>query len=79
VTVHRGGLSQLRAFVDSSAFLALVNPHDEHHGAARAIWTRLTAERWRTTTSNFVVAETHQLFLIRLGHRHATAFVRQFL
>lgn len=77
--MQRGGLSQHRVFLDSSGFLALVNPHDEHHPAARAIWTRLTTERWGTATTNFMVAETHQLFLVRLGHRHATAFLRRFL
>lgn len=79
MSMQRGSLSQRRVFLDSSGFLALVNPHDQHHEAARAIWTRLTAERWDTATTNFMVAETHQLFLVRLGHRHATAFLRQFL
>ncbi len=64
------------AFLDSSAYLALVNPHDDYHGEARAIWTRLTDEHWRTFTTSFVVAETHALFLARLGHKHATAFLR---
>lgn len=66
-----------RVFVDSAAFLALVNPHDNHHVAARGIWTRLADGRWHTLTTNFMIAETHQLFLVRLGRRHATAFLRQ--
>jgi predicted nucleic acid-binding protein len=65
-----------RVFVDSSGFLALVNPHDTYHEDARAIWTRLTEERWGAFTSNFVMAETHTLFLARLGHSSATAFLR---
>lgn len=65
-------------FLDSSAYLALVNPHDTYHREARTIWARLTEEHWRTFTSNFVIAETHALFLVRLGHVHATAFLRQF-
>jgi uncharacterized protein len=77
VNAGRGNLSDRRVFVDSSGFLALVNPHDRHHAAATRIWTRLTDEGWRTVTTNFMVAETHQLFLVRLGQRHATAFLRQ--
>ena len=65
-----------RAFLDSSGFLALVNPHDTYHRQAYTIWTRLTEERWSTVTTNFVVAETHALFLARLGQPHATAFLR---
>ena len=77
MSVDRGNRPDRRVFVDSSAFLALVNPHDTHHVAARHIWTRLSDERWRTVTTNFMIAETHQLFLVRLGRRHATAFLRQ--
>lgn len=64
-------------FLDSAGFLALVNPYDTYHQAAREIWSRLTKERWRTFTTNFVVAETHALFLTRLGLTDATAFLRQ--
>lgn len=66
-----------RVFLDSSAFLALVNPHDRFHAQAVEAWTRLSRERWHTFTTNFVVAETHALFLIRLNHARATAFLRQ--
>jgi uncharacterized protein len=67
-----------RVFLDSAAYLALVNPNDARHRQARAAWGRLTQERWRTFTTNFVVAETHSLFLVRLGRVHALAFLRQF-
>ena len=65
-----------RALLDSSGFLSLFSPHDVHHQAAVAIWSRLTEGRWRTYTTNFLVAETHSLFLVRLGHRSATDFLR---
>lgn len=65
------------ALVDSSAFLSLVNPNDVHHREAARVLERLGEERWRTFTTNFVVAETHALFLIRLGHSHATDFLRE--
>jgi predicted nucleic acid-binding protein len=69
-------LKSPRAFVDSSGFLALVNPRDLFHQEACVIWRRLTEERWSALTTNFVVAETHALFLARLGQPHATAFLR---
>lgn len=65
-------------FLDSSAYLALVNPHDVFHDEAREILEKLIEEHWRTFTTNFIIAETHALFLARLGHKHATAFLRQF-
>ncbi len=68
-----------QVFLDSSGFLALVNPRDTHHTQARAAWERLTKEGWRTFTSNLVVAETHALFLTRLGRDRATAFLRSIL
>jgi uncharacterized protein len=66
-----------RAFVDSAGFLALVNPHDTCHQAAKKTWQRLTDEHWATFTTNSVVAECHALFLARLGHDNAVAFLRQ--
>ena len=67
-----------RVLLDSSGYLALVNANDTHHLEARTAWARLTEERWHTFTTNFVLAETHALFLARLGRRSASAFLRQF-
>lgn len=77
MTARRTTTGARRVFLDSAAYLALTNPHDAHHGEARACWTELTEGRARTFTTNFVIAETHALFLARLGHSHATAFLRQ--
>jgi predicted nucleic acid-binding protein len=62
-------------FFDSSAYLALANTSDVYHQQAQTIRTRLQQEQWRTFTTNFVVAETHALFLVRLGRTSATAFL----
>lgn len=67
-----------RILLDSSSYLALVNPHDAHHHQARTVWVRLTEERWSTFTTNFIVAETHALFLARVNPPTATAFLMQF-
>jgi len=58
-------------FVDSGAFYALSDPKDVNHVAARTIAARLTQERWRSFTTNFVVAETHALVLGRRGRAAA--------
>ena len=67
-----------RVLLDSSGYLALDNANDTQHPEARAAWARLTEERWHTFTTNFVLAETHALFLARLDRRSASAFLRQF-
>ncbi|MEK7217397.1 MAG: hypothetical protein AAB289_17605 [Chloroflexota bacterium] len=66
-----------RAFMDSSGFLALVHPHDAHHDAALTLWARMVEEHWRLWTTNFIVAEAHALFLVRLGQAAASAFLRR--
>jgi predicted nucleic acid-binding protein len=66
-----------RVFLDSSCFLALVNPQDVFHPVARALGRQLQEEGWLTFTTNFVVAEAHALFLIRLNRSRATEFLRQ--
>ncbi|MEA2638812.1 MAG: hypothetical protein QOF51_206 [Chloroflexota bacterium] len=63
-------------FLDSSGFLALTNPRDSHHLQARATWQRITDDRLLTHTSNYVVAETHALFIARVGVPFATDFLR---
>jgi uncharacterized protein len=65
-----------RAFMDSSAFFALLDRHDQRHAEARAIQQRLIRERSRLFTTNLVVAETHALLLTRLSHAISTAFLR---
>ena len=63
--------------MDSSSYLSLVNGNDIHHKQARKIWDQIAKERWNTFTSNFIIAETHSLFLIRLGQKAATLFLHE--
>lgn len=77
MTDRSWGVYVHRIFMDSSAYLALVSLYDTFHQEARAYLTYLTDHRWRTFTTNFVVAETHALFIARLGSQDATAFLRQ--
>lgn len=63
-------------FVDTGAFYAALNRKDRNHRAAVGLFDRALAEEWRLITSNFVVAETHALVLIRLGRDFAAAWLR---
>ncbi|TAK35108.1 MAG: PIN domain-containing protein [Chloroflexota bacterium] len=64
----RGQSRSSSVFLDTSAHYALADPRDDNHDQARAISQRLIAQRWRLFTTNFVLAETHALLLVRRGH-----------
>ena len=66
-------------FVDSSGFYALSNVNDPYHGAAAALIVAGAADRLRLCTTNFVLAETHALFLSRRGRTTAFDFVQRVL
>jgi predicted nucleic acid-binding protein len=63
-------------FVDTSAFYAALNRKDRNHRVGVGFFERAFAEEWRLVTSNFVVAETHALILVRLGRDFAAAWLR---
>ena len=54
-------------FLDTSAHYGLADPRDDNHATASAISRRLITERWRLLTTNFILAETHALLLVRRG------------
>jgi predicted nucleic acid-binding protein len=64
-----------RVFVDTAAFFARADRDDEHFVQAQVIQQQLTADRAAWITSNYVVAETHALFLSRTGIRSALEFI----
>ena len=65
-----------QVLVDSSGFVAVANTNDEHHEEARTIWAYLAQQHVRLYTTNFLIAESHNLFIVRLGHQRARAFLR---
>lgn len=71
--------SPIRAFVDSSAYLALLNPRDRYHEEAALVSRKLAAEHWQLFVTNFIVAEAHALILGRLGHPIARQFLAALL
>ena len=69
-------LRERRIFVDSSAFLALLDRRDEFHARAVAIFNALVDQRFRQFTTNVVVIESHALILSVMGIAAAAAFLR---
>lgn len=67
-----------RVFVDTSAILALINPLDESHEAARKAFEKLQAREAPLLTSSFVLVETYALIGRRLGLDAVAAFRRDF-
>jgi uncharacterized protein len=65
-----------RVFVDSSAYLALLDRDDEHQPEAVAVVRRLAAERYRSYTTNILLIECHALVLSSLGIEQAGRFLR---
>ncbi|MEX2238083.1 MAG: PIN domain-containing protein [Dehalococcoidia bacterium] len=68
-------LRERRVFIDSSAFYALLERDDEQHWTATAIAARLESTRASLFTTNFVIAESHGLFLSRSGRRSAREYL----
>ena len=68
-------LRSRRVFVDSSAYLALLDEHDAHHTDATQIITQLARAHYRPYTTNVLIIESHALLVSRLG----AAIGRRFL
>lgn len=71
--------SPVALFVDTSGFYALANSNDPYHPDARNALAAAGRSRARVLTTNFVVAETHALFLARRGRVVALDAVRRIL
>jgi predicted nucleic acid-binding protein len=67
-----------RAFVDTSALLALLNPHDAAHARARAGFERLAAGQVALLTTSYVLVESYALVARRLGAAAVRAFRESF-
>jgi|DewCreStandDraft_5_1066085.scaffolds.fasta_scaffold00201_85 predicted nucleic acid-binding protein len=64
----------MRVFVDTSAFLAVVNRDDRHHAQAREIWEHLIHEEVVLICTNYIIVET----LALIQHRFGMALVKAF-
>lgn len=65
-----------RVFVDTSGFYASLNRRDAHHRHAAQLFHQAQTEQWLLFTTNFVIAESHALILIRMGRGHAWRFLQ---
>ncbi|HEY7391869.1 MAG TPA: PIN domain-containing protein [Bryobacteraceae bacterium] len=55
------------AFVDTSAFFAILDEDDQDHSRAQETWRRLLREGHLLLTTNYVLVETSALLQRRLG------------
>jgi predicted nucleic acid-binding protein len=65
-----------RVFVDSSAYLALLDDDDQHHEEATTILRALAKQWYRQFTTNVLVIEAHALILSTLGIADGQAYLR---
>lgn len=64
----------MTVFVDTSAFLAVLDEHDPAHTRARATWEKLIDGHEALVTTNYVLVETYALTQSRLGLDATRAF-----
>ncbi len=69
-------LSSRRFFIDSSAYLAILDRRDEHHDGASAILTGLAAGHYRPFTTSSIAIEARALILANLGRDQARQFLQ---
>jgi len=57
----------MNCFIDTSAFLAVLNKDDANHARARVAWGDLLEQRTPLVTSNYVLTETVPILQHRMG------------
>lgn len=64
----------MSVFIDTSAFLAVLDSDDSHHGKAKAAWLKLLDSDETLITSSYVLVETIALLQNRLGMEAVRVF-----
>lgn len=64
----------MSTYIDTSAFLAVLDADDTHHGQAKTVWLSLLDSREFLVCNNYVLIETHALVQHRLGMKAVRAF-----
>ena len=57
----------MRAFIDTSAFYALLDRDDRNHQKGKKAWVEILGDQSTLVTSNYVLVETFALLQSRLG------------
>jgi predicted nucleic acid-binding protein len=68
----------VKVFIDTGAFYAAAVSSDALNTAAKIIFQKLTSEKARMYTSDYVLAETYTLLNARNGHHAAVTFMDAF-
>jgi len=66
-----------RILLDTSGWVAAINPRDQRHASAREYYRRAIAERQTFVTTNLLLAETHALVARRVGEAAALTLLDQ--
>jgi uncharacterized protein len=61
-------------FVDTSAFYALLDRDDAHHGESAGAWRGMMTSDQSVATTNYVIVETFALIQSRLGLKAVRSF-----
>ena len=69
----------MSAFIDTSAFFAVLDADDANHPAAKAVWTRLLQDGTTLHTTSYVLVETYALLQNRIGMEAVRAFETEVL
>jgi predicted nucleic acid-binding protein len=64
----------MRLFVDTSAWLALNDKNDQHHGEAVSRSARIKQQKIQLVTSEYVFDESITIIRYRVSHRAAVIF-----
>lgn len=64
----------MNIFIDTAAFIAVLNANDQNHPAAKKAWTEILSADSNLFSSNYVILETTAL----LQHRFGIDAVRMF-
>ncbi|MGD9347536.1 MAG: PIN domain-containing protein [Candidatus Aminicenantes bacterium] len=57
----------MNIFIDTSAFLAVLDENDSNHSAAKTFWKKIISEGDVLLCHNYILVETSALVLRRLG------------